>query len=49
MRILDWQSLSKSERNAALLRPALRDEARVVAGARQIIAACARAATRCVN
>jgi histidinol dehydrogenase len=38
MRILDWQSLSKSERNAALLRPALRDEERVVAGARQIIA-----------
>jgi histidinol dehydrogenase len=38
MRILDWQSLSESERSAALLRPALRDEERIVAGARQIIA-----------
>ncbi len=39
MRILDWQSLSDSERSAALRRPALRDEERVVAGARAIIAA----------
>ncbi len=39
MRILDWQSLSPSARNAALTRPALRDEERIVAGVRQIIAA----------
>lgn len=39
MRILDWQSLSSSARNAALARPALRDEQRIVAGVRQIIAA----------
>src|SRR5208282_5974561 len=39
MRILDWQSLSQSARNAALTRPALRDEERIVAGVRQIIAA----------
>jgi len=39
MRILNWQSLSSSARNAALTRPALRDEQRIVAGVRQIIAA----------
>src|ERR1700690_2735625 len=39
MRILDWKSLSDSERHAALQRPALRDEERVGADVRQIIAA----------
>jgi histidinol dehydrogenase len=39
MRILDWKSLSDAERHAALQRPALRDEERIAAGVRQIIAA----------
>ncbi len=39
MQILDWKSLSDSERRAALQRPALRDEQSIVAGARRIIAA----------
>src|SRR5271166_2358572 len=39
MRILDWRSMSDTARSEALRRPALRDEERVVAGARRIIAA----------
>ncbi len=37
MRILDWNSLSSTERRAALQRPALQDAARVNAAARDIV------------
>jgi histidinol dehydrogenase len=37
MRILDWNSLSRAQQNAALQRPALKDAARVNAAARDII------------
>jgi histidinol dehydrogenase len=37
MRILDWKSLTASERHAALLRPAQRDAANVAAAAQNII------------
>lgn len=42
MRILDWKSLSPSERDTALKRPAVRDSERITAGARAIIDAVRR-------
>jgi histidinol dehydrogenase len=37
MRIIDWNSLSSAQQNAALQRPALKDAARVSAAARDIV------------
>jgi histidinol dehydrogenase len=42
MRILDWKSLSESDRHAALRRPAQRDAERVASAAREIIDAVRR-------
>jgi histidinol dehydrogenase len=42
MRTLDWKSLSQPQRRTALQRPALRDAARICAGAQEIIAAVRR-------